>query len=339
MGFQISREGMDLFFKELKKDYDIYAPVIFENGGRFSDTNCVRYSKINSIDEIEFEKKSEYSFKEVILPITQTLFYFTEESVKESDDRKKGAIVFLRACELNAVKRLDEIYLNNGGEDHYYKRLRDRVKFVLIGCHHTFENCFCVDMGSNKSENYSFAINYDKENFYIDCKEKEWNEILKTNSITELEVTPNFVTENSVRVNIPKNLTSEVANSTMWNEYDSRCIACGRCNFVCPTCTCFTMQDIFYTDNGKVGERRRVWASCMVDGYTDVAGGESYRKKNGQRMRFKTLHKVLDFKQRAGYHMCVGCGRCDDICPEYISFSNIINKLESAMEEVSKKND
>lgn len=82
-----------------------------------------------------------------------------------------------------------------------------------------------------------------------------------------------------------------------------------------------------------------MWASCMVDGYTDVAGGESYRKKYGQRMRFKVLHKVLDFKQRSGYHMCVGCGRCDDICPEYISFSNSINKLEAAMEEVTKKND
>lgn len=56
-------------------------------------------------------------------------------------------------------------------------------------------------------------------------------------------------------------------------------------------------------------------------------------------MRFKVLHKVLDFKQRSGYHMCVGCGRCDDICPEYISFSNSINKLEAAMEEVTKKND
>ena len=44
------------------------------------------------------------------------------------------------------------------------------------------------------------------------------------------------------------------------------------CNFVCPTCTCFTMQDIFYKDNPKAGERRRVWASCQVDGYSDIAG-------------------------------------------------------------------
>ena len=98
---------------------------------------------------------------------------------------------------------------------------------------------------------------------------------------------------------------------------------------------CFTMQDLYYSENGKVGERRRVWASCMVDGFTDVAGGGSYRKKNGERMRFKVLHKVLDYKQRNGYHMCVGCGRCDDICPEYISFSNCINKLQNAMTEVS----
>lgn len=96
------------------------------------------------------------------------------------------------------------------------------------------------------------------------------------------------------------------------------------------------MQDVFYTDNGKVGERRRVMASCMVDGFTGVAGGGEYRKKNGQRMRFKVLHKVYDYKKRNGYHMCVGCGRCDDACPEYISFSNTINKLEAAMEEVSK---
>ena len=53
----------------------------------------------------------------------------------------------------------------------------------------------------------------------------------------------------------------------------------------------------------------------------------------------RNMVNVLDFKQRNGYHMCVGCGRCDDVCPEYISFSNSINKLEAAMEEVTKKND
>ena len=79
---------------------------------------------------------------------------------------------------------------------------------------------------------------------------------------------------------------------------------------------CFTVQDVFYTDNGKVGERRRVNASCMVDGYTDVAGGLQFRKKNGERMRFKVLHKVYDFRKSFGYDMCVGCGHCDTVCPD-----------------------
>ena len=137
-----------------------------------------------------------------------------------------------------------------------------------------------------------------------------------------------------MKVEIPEEVPREIVRSGLWDEYTSRCINCGRCNFVCPTCTCYTMQDVFYSDNGRAGERRRVGASCMVDGYTDVAGGGQYRKKNGERMRFKVLHKISDFKKRFGYQMCVGCGRCDDICPEYISFSNIINKVNAASREV-----
>ena len=71
----------------------------------------------------------------------------------------------------------------------------------------------------------------------------------------------------------------------------------------------------------------------MVDGYSDVAGGGSCRKNNGERIRFKVLHKISDFKKKFGYQMCVGCGRCDDICPEYISFSACVNKLADMEKE------
>ena len=80
-------------------------------------------------------------------------------------------------------------------------------------------------------------------------------------------------------------------------------------------------------DNEKNGERRRVWASCQVDGYTEIAGGHGFRGDNADRMRFKVMHKIHDFEKRFGYHMCVGCGRCDDVCPEYISYSNLVNRL------------
>ncbi len=334
MGYKLSIENFNRALKELSKEYKIYAPKVLEGKGRFSDTDMVRYGKISTVEEIEFNKKSQFSYKEVLLPISQTLFFFTENEMKEADMEEKAPLIVLRSCDMNSLRRIDDIYLRNGFEDPFYKKIREKAKFILIGCENSFENCFCVNMGTNKTEEYDMYLKVNGKEVVLDVKDTGLNKVVSKFENTSLEVTPDFVIENEVKVNIPENLSQDVMKSKMWDEYSERCIACGRCNFVCPTCTCFTMQDIFYKENEKSGERRRVWASCQVDGYTDMAGGHSFRNDKGQRMRFKALHKVYDYKKKWGYHMCVGCGRCDDICPEYISFSNCINKLEKAMDEV-----
>lgn len=333
MGYKLSKKNIDKIFTDLSREYVIYAPKLFVGEGTYSDTDRVRYGEIKTIDDIVFDKKAQYSYKEVVLPISETLFFFTEDSIKEADAPKKGAIIFLRSCDLHAVKRMDDIYLRNGQEDYYYKRIRENAKFILMGCEESFENCFCVSMETNKNDEYDAYLKLNGDDAYVDVKDDTLEKLFKTDE--SIDVKPNFVTDNKVIVSVPENLSLEVIKSEMWKDYSSRCIACGRCNFACPTCTCFTMQDVFYTDNGKAGERRRVWASCQVDGFTDMAGGHSFRLDKGQRMRFKVLHKVYDYKKKWGYHMCVGCGRCDDICPEYISFSNCINKLNDGMKEVS----
>lgn len=334
MGYKLYLEKFNEILKELSSEYIIYAPILIKGGANFSDTDRVRYGQISKVEDIVFDEKSHFSFKEVLLPQSETLLYFTEDEVREAAPKSKGSIVFLRSCDLHAVKRMDDIYLRNGFEDYYYKRLRENTKFILMGCERTFENCFCVDMGTNKSNNYDGYIRVENHEVYFDSKCETFDILLEKKEVDTIEVEPKFISENNVTVNIPEELSLDVMKSTMWEEYNQRCIACGRCNFVCPTCTCFTMQDIFYQDNKNVGERRRVWSSCQVDGFTDMAGGHSFRQNKGQRMRFKVLHKVYDYKKKWGYHMCVGCGRCDDICPEYISFSNCINKLQSACDEV-----
>lgn len=335
MGFAITASQLNLWLTEQLKTFDIYAPKRFEGGGRFSGTDCIRYGKITDLTEIVFDRKASYSFKEVLTPVSQTLFYFTENEVKEPEVSSRGAVILLRSCDIHALKRLDDMYLNNGPADYYYRQLRQNIRLVLIGCAESFDSCFCVSMNTSRTEAYDMCINVTPDGFAVDCKNADWESFFINQNCTKIDVTPDSVQENRITVQIPQNLTAQVASADMWDEYTGRCINCGRCNFVCPTCTCFTMQDLYYSENAKVGERRRVWASCMVDGYTDVAGGGSYRKRNGERMRFKVLHKVLDYKKRNGQYMCVGCGRCDDICPEYISFSACVSKLEQAMKEVS----
>ena len=335
-GFIFLSGGFNEVVRNLHSKYRIYAPVLKVGEGRFTDTDVVRYEFVNEAADIEWEKKSDYSFKEILTPLSQTLFFFTENDVKEADEDTREVVVFLRSCDLNALKRLDQIYLHNGrDEDYFYARIRDKVKFALIGCGHSYEDCFCVDMGTNRADDldYLFSVDYIDGQFHCQLKDEALENVFAKNAIKEQEVVPRFVTENQTRVKTPKDVPLSIFRSQMWEEYNSRCIACGRCNYVCPTCTCYTMQDVFYTDNGKVGERRRVGASCMVDGYTNVAGGGEYRKNHGDRMRFKTMHKIYDFNKRFGYNMCVGCGRCDTVCPEYISFSNIINKVTAEVEK------
>ncbi len=113
--------------------------------------------------------------------------------------------------------------------------------------------------------------------------------------------------------------------SDLWSGYSSRCIACGRCNLSCPTCSCFTVRDLRFEDNPRQGERRRFWSGCYLDGFDEVSGGIVFRPSRGDRMRYKTLHKIHDFRKRFGVNMCVGCGRCEMVCPQYISFAECIN--------------
>ena len=336
MAYKINPALFNRVIGELSKTYKVYAPSLLEGWGTFSDTDIIGYGEVSSGERIVFDKKSMYSFKETILPISQTLFYFTDDEMREPKPVYEKAVVFLRNCDLRGLERLDDIYRggapNGGKPDFYYERLRGRAKFIVMGCDGGFDSCFCESMGTNIPAAYDAYILPLNGEFILDSRFDELGDILSALGAEKIEFQPKEIT-NTLKVELPQAIPEEIVNSPIWEEYDTRCIACGRCNFVCPTCACFTTQDIFYGDNKNAGERRRVWASCHVDGYTDIAGGISFRKNKGERTRFKTLHKISDHKKRYGRNMCVGCGRCDDVCPEYISFVSCIGKVLNACKE------
>lgn len=319
----------------LKNDFKIYAPKKFEGIGTYSDTDVIRYGEITEGERIVTNEKPDYSAKEVFFPITQTLFYYFDDTTQIPAIKEKGIIIFLRPCDINAINALDKVFLENGNiKDVYYHRLRSKVKMFMLECSEGFDNCFCVAMNANKTESYDAAFRFNENEILCEIKNEDFLPFFQSKG-SEIEFAPKFIEEDHVQVNVPQveKITTDMFDDKMWSEYTKRCIACGRCNFVCPTCTCWTMQDVHYEENRNAGERRRVWASCHVDRYTDMAGGHSFRRSNGERMRFKVFHKIFDFNKRFGFNMCTGCGRCDDICPEYISFSKTINKVTKLTEE------
>lgn len=330
MGYQFTKADANALFQQWKQRYNVYAPMLMKGEGCFSDTDVVRYAQPDTLEDIEWNKKSDYSFKEVLLGINQTLFYFTEDKTIVPNPLEKEILVFLRACDLHALERLDDVYLKNGFEDIYYRQVREKTHFILMGCAQSCETGFCVSMGTNKADSYDGYVKLCGETVVMDLPMAA---LAEGAAAEQADVTPDYVTENMEKVTLPKNLSSECFTDEIWKEYGSRCIGCGRCNFACPTCTCYTMQDIFYKDNPKNGERRRVWASCQVDGYTVIAGGYDCRKNQSDRLRFKVLHKISDHEKRFGHTMCVGCGRCEAICPEYISYITLINRLAAKEED------
>ena len=339
MGYNLSFQEVNALFEDLKKEYKIYAPKRFKKQGRYSDTDIIKYDEVSTVEEIEFKEKSHYPVKEIITPITQTLYYFTEDEFRESSiGHNKKILIFARPCDINAQRRQDMIYLHNGNfEDTFYKRIRERVKFICIECVDGFDTCFCVSMNSNKTDDYSLAVRFNESSLLFNVKDKEFSKFFSDKTEEEFEL--KFIEENEAKVTIPeindKEILIKLKNHPMWDEYNKRCLGCGSCTIACSTCSCYTTRDIVYDSLGKIGERRRVQASCHIDGFDEMAGGHNFRTTKADKMRYKVLHKIHDYKAQFGdEHMCVGCGRCTDRCPEHISITATINKVNNAVNEI-----
>lgn len=340
--YQISRNRMNEILHELQSEYRIYAPKHIPDRGMWENDGLIRYQEISSLEEIVTVKQSDFSPKEVIYPVSQTIFTFDENSCQETITRDpKGIIIFARPCDINGLKRLDNMFLANGGmSDVYYKRMRDKVKIFMMECEQSWENCFCVSMGTNKTENYSVGWKLHEDIIKVRVKDAEFIDYFENERETSYE--PSFIEENERKVRVPaiKDTTNlrEVFELPFWKEYNETCISCGGCNTVCPTCSCFDTVDYLNQENSRKGERRRIWSSCMLQDFSKTAGGNIARKFPEQMMRFKTMHKVYDYNSRFGgnEHMCVGCGRCIQRCPEDISFADTINRLSDEVDKLNK---
>ncbi|PSV17027.1 anaerobic sulfite reductase subunit A [Photobacterium leiognathi subsp. mandapamensis] len=337
----LSMDELNDVFRQLGSQYKIMAPAYEHFGGRFAHTDNLLYQEVKSAEQIVWKKKSHFSPKEVVLPITETLFYFNGDELRESRIDPRPTLLFLRSCDIHALERLDHMYLKNGGNaDYYYEMKRKKLKLILLECSSSFENCFCVSMGTNQTDNYDAAVRFSDDGLHIQINDNSLKPLFETVG-KETDYQPQFVQSNPTTVRTPDQVCDDpnlirqiLQNDPSWAQYDSRCIGCGRCTTSCPTCSCHSVFDVAYDENPTQGERRRQQASCMTGDFTNMAGGHKFREKTGERLRYRALHKVNDYKAREGTnHMCVGCGRCDDRCPQYISFTTIVNRMTDIVEQ------
>lgn len=119
-------------------------------------------------------------------------------------------------------------------------------------------------------------------------------------------------------------LAQDLVPDSFWEEIAARCILCGGCNFACPTCTCFCLQDR-QVDAGT--ERSRVWDSCQLDAFMREASGHNPLGTEALRTRRRIHHKLVADPQRWGELGCVACGRCDRTCPTGIGMFAVVEEI------------
>lgn len=336
MDYKLSKVQSDELINKLKEDYRIYAPISFDGEGRHSYTNNIRYGEINSFNDVVYKEKSQFSPKELLIPINHTLALKFDgkeiDAISDEDDR--DIIIILRSCDLHGIKRIDNSLKN----DKFYRNRRDKVKFMLMGCPKSFDTCFCVSMGTNTCDNYSLGIKFDEDSISIKVKDDAFNKYFEDSIKTKFEM--EFAKENEIKVKIPeietwdKIVLDKVKNLDLWNTYKNRCIGCGSCNMSCITCSCMLTQEVVHTDNSKLKEIRRTWNGCQL-----IKSSALKNKDLNDIVPIRIRQRVLDKFYRpkldvSREQICVGCGRCTDICPRYINFAVTVNKLSAELDKI-----
>lgn len=321
----LNREDLRSSLQLLRKDYEIFGPKLQPGGGRLSDTDVTDYALLEDFDELCWDHKTTFSPKEFFLPVTEELMIFDGNSVAASQPSVTPRVLFLRPCDTHALKRMDAHFLKGLKDTNYEIRRANTILFVME-CTQSWDSCFCKTMGTEKPHEPDLLIRkLGQGEFYLRLENSELEKYFPpSHEVNSIEVC-SHIEEKRWNVALPQ-IDESVNSFQVWRDYGKRCIGCGGCNFVCPTCFCFTVRDETKED-GSIA-RQRVWSSCQVEGFARVAGGYEYRENQADKGRFKFMHKFSHFKAVHGVDLCVGCGRCVEACPEYIDIRATMAKVD-----------
>jgi len=277
------------------------------------------------------------SHRNTVQPVKTNFFPPMEEMFSFQKDKEgyhiepvspgehKLLIFAIRPCDANALAILD-VAFKDGYEDPYYLSRRKGTVLIGLGCTNPYDSCFCTSMGSSPSDstNVDIMLTDIGDEFLIEEITETGKEMIaRTEELEEAkkadeakakqvkEASYNKVTRKIDTKDIDKKLLACFENKDYWEEVSAKCISCGICTFLCPTCYCFDINDDSFK---KQGARFRSWDSCAFPVYTRMPM-ENPREEKWRRVRQKVCHKFEFFPMNFGSIACVGCGRCIRLCP------------------------
>ncbi|MFH1808865.1 MAG: 4Fe-4S dicluster domain-containing protein [Pseudomonadota bacterium] len=302
-----------------------------------------QFLPVTSFDALDLDyETTEYSAKTYFLPFKENLSTFRfDDDGWEQDIRYRlqpRALIGLHACDINALVKLDKVLARDFFPSPYYISRR-RNTFVVGLDHKPCKGGFCRSMGAD-SATHGFDL------FLTDLGDRYFVAIASDRAFTMLQkVGPRDVTEEDsdayLRVrrdnsegfdtvvqteNLPNLLDIEF-ESEVWTRWGQKCLSCGACAMVCPTCYCYGVHERVALDHGSSARVKQLYSCNLID-FAEVAGGHNFRPKSGTRLKYRYYHQHRGFVESFEEPKCVGCGRCSRACLAGINPPEVIRDLQ-----------
>jgi formate hydrogenlyase subunit 6/NADH:ubiquinone oxidoreductase subunit I len=280
--------------------------------------------------------------KKYLFPQQETLLqYHLDGSHIQAVIESEPTVIFgIHTCDVQATRLFDQIFSQGFTDQHYHTR-REDIYLISIECMTLCsEHAYCHDMGTSHlpeaadlhltdlGDVYAVHINTAKgESLIADtCAEAfspTWQQIYET-VIAKKQAA--FHKRLDFAAGTLNDLLHERYRSELWQEIGDKCLVCGMCTQVCPTCVCFNVVDEANLMQTK-GQRTRHWDSCQATTFALVAGGHNFREARMARQRHRFMRKGKYMHDAYGLLGCVGCGRCGETCLVNITPIEVLNTL------------
>lgn len=248
-------------------------------------------------------------------------------------NREKVAVLGARPCDLAGLAIQDRIFLNDRYRDPYYHARRAALFVVAVNCTRSLSTCFCVstDTGPRARSGFDLALTELDDAFLVQAGSAMGEEVLRALPLTpaadqqmqEAEQAIEGCARSQTRTLVSSGLPTALYDAhehPRWDDVAARCLACGNCTMVCPTCFCHTVEEVPDLVHQR-SEHSRLWDSCFTQDHGYIHG-KNVRPTIKDRYRMWLTHKLASWIDQYGMSGCVGCGRCITWCPVGIDLTD-----------------
>jgi len=277
--------------------------------------------------------------KEHFMPQTDPLFTFTGSgpavALQPVFNHEPAVIFGVRPCDGRALRSLDNVFLRRRETDAHYAARRGQTIMVGLACAEPGWGCFCTTVGGSPAgtDGLDLLLTDLGDRYHVRILTSAGRELLEDtvcspSSDTEERLAAEQHARAIVRLQLAfdsNRIAERVTwDSPIWERVARRCLECGVCNFLCPLCHCFDIQDETTADGGI---RFRCWDTCQFDEFTKMGAGHNPRAGRKERLRQRMSHKFKYLVEEFGQAGCTGCGRCVEMCPVNIDIRAVLAEL------------